>query len=54
MELEEPFTFTEKDFGDGSIQLLAIDGKVFDFHGNLVTPKYQPIKVDYSVPDPIP
>ena len=55
MELELPFTFTERDFGDGYIQLI-IDkkGQVFDFHGNLVDGKYRPIKVDHTIPDPCP
>lgn len=54
-EVELPFTFTEKDFGDGSIQLIVDKrGKIFDFHGNPVNEDYHPIKVDCSVPDPFP
>ena len=55
MELELPFTFTERDFGDGYIQLI-IDkrGQAFDFHGKPVDGNYRPIKVDHTIPDPCP
>lgn len=55
MELELPFKLTERDFGDGYIQLI-IDkrGQVFDFHGNPVDGNYRPIKVDHTIPDPCP
>lgn len=55
MEVELPFTVTEKDFGDGYIQLI-IDksGTIYDLHGDPVNEDYHPIKVDHTIPDPCP
>lgn len=55
LEIGVPFKLVEKDYGDGKLQFIAdAAGNIFDFHGDWVDEKYSPIKVDHSIPDPMP